>query len=137
MLAEIPFSAHDCLLPPDWLGLQARHAFLVNVGVLGSTAVALAGYFGETLPTQQRTAMDWLACNPLNFLSLLRASRSMFWLMVTSALQTCIDGQLPSQQPPAVACVLRLLATAYAADHVLSRTKQFSPSWRCFGSMKV
>jgi hypothetical protein len=76
----------------DLLKLQAKHMFLVNVGILTTTAAILAASFTETLEPEQKKPMDWIACNPLNFLSLLKASRSMFFLMITSALQTCIDG---------------------------------------------
>lgn len=71
----------------DLLKLQPKHMFLVNVGVLGATAAALAAAFTETLQPEKKKPMNWVACNPLNFLSLLKASRSMFFLMVTSALQ--------------------------------------------------
>ena len=74
----------------DILKLQARHMFLVNVGVLGVTAAILSATFGETLKADQKKPMDWVACNPLNFLSLLKASRSMFFLMITSALQVSV-----------------------------------------------
>ena len=76
----------------NMLKLQAKHMFLVNVGLLAATAAVLGLTFGETLQAEQKKPMDWVACNPLNFISLLKSSRSMFWLMTTSGLQTCIDG---------------------------------------------
>ena len=67
--------------------LQPKHMFLVNVGVLGATAAVLAATFRETLNPEHKKPMDWVACNPLNFVRLLKASRSMFMLMITSGLQ--------------------------------------------------
>eukprot|EP01052_Picozoa_sp_SAG31_P029566 SAG31_NODE_2949_length_4871_cov_2.742456_2_plen_214_part_00 len=71
---------------------HARFVFAVNVGLLGICAAVCGLAVDETLDKEQRKPMDWIACNPLNFVAMLKSSWSMFWLMVTSGLQTCIDG---------------------------------------------
>ena len=65
----------------------------INVGILSLTAAFLAAKLQETLPEEKRMPMDWSRANPLSFVKLLSASRTMFLWMTTSCLQTFIDGR--------------------------------------------
>ena len=81
---------------------MSRYAFAVNVGVLSGAAAFIAAMQSETLPQEQRKPMNWLAANPLNFIAMLKASSSMFWLDETlSAPSTLTSWLFPSGRPVA------------------------------------
>jgi MFS family permease len=65
----------------------------INVGLLSLAAAFVAAKLRETLPEEKRIPMDWSRANPLSFIKLLSASRTMFWWMTASCLQTFIDGR--------------------------------------------
>jgi hypothetical protein len=61
--------------------------------VLGGLAAFMALCLNETLEPERRKPMDWSRANPLSFFRMLRTSRTMFCWMLTSQLQTFIDGR--------------------------------------------
>ena len=65
----------------------------VNMCVLGGLAAFMALCLNETLEPERRKPMDWSRANPLSFFRMLRTSRTMFCWMLTSQLQTFIDGR--------------------------------------------
>ena len=65
----------------------------INVGLLSLAAAFIAAKLRETLPEEKRMPMDWSRANPLSFIKLLSASRTMFLWMTASCLQTFIDGR--------------------------------------------
>jgi DHA1 family multidrug resistance protein-like MFS transporter len=66
---------------------------IVNTVVLSCAALAVAAQFQESLPESKRMPMDWSRANPLTFVRILFKSRTLFWWMTCSFLQTFIDGR--------------------------------------------
>ena len=66
---------------------------IVNTVVLACASLVVAARFRESLPESKRMPMDWSRANPLSFLTMLFKTRTMFWWMSCSFLQTFIDGR--------------------------------------------
>jgi hypothetical protein len=97
---------------------MSRYAFAINVGTLSVAALWIASRLREPLAKDQRKPMNWITCNPFNFLA-----------MLTSAHDTSFFRSLaPNQGKGLKFGKVNGLKHVDGADHAQSRAR-CSSSW--------